>query len=156
MISKDSVQSDTVIIEAPAELVWNILLDFENYEKWNSFCPSIKVPSLKLGSPVDMMVNLGGNLAPQCEYITRLEPNSVIAWGMENKPDDPIKAVRTQTVTALSSKQCSYVTIDEFAGEAVEEMMELMAKIVEDGFNQCAYDLKAFAETQFNHPAKTN
>lgn len=146
MISENMVSSDEVKINAPAELVWKILLDFENYHKWNKFCPQIKNEALELGAAVEMMVDLGDGLGEQIEYICKIETNRVIAWGMENKPGDPIHAVRTQTLTPLSADSCSYVSIDEFSGEAAAAMMELMAKPVETGFNICAYGLKEYAE----------
>ena len=52
MISDTAVASDVVIIQAPAELVWSILVDFERYSEWNRFCPQIK-STLELGAAVD-------------------------------------------------------------------------------------------------------
>ena len=147
MITEDYVESDTVEIEAPVELVWEILLDFTNYEKWNEFCPRVHNDALEPGAAVDMMVDLGNGLTRQLEYITLVEPGKTIAWGMENKPGDPIHAVRTQSLTSLGPERCSYVTFDQFSGVAVPDMMKIMAKPVEDGFNKCAYGLKAYAES---------
>jgi len=146
MISENAVYSDEVSIEAPAELVWGILMDFDNYTAWNSFCPSAKNESLEMGSAVDMMVNLGGELSQQVEYICRHEPGHCIAWAMGNKPDDPVHAVRSQYVNRVDDSRCTYMTVDEFAGPQMAAMMEHFAPIVEEGFNQCAYDLKAHAE----------
>jgi uncharacterized protein YndB with AHSA1/START domain len=146
MITGNSVSSDTVEIAAPVALVWQILIDFDNYEKWNRFCPQVYNDALEIGAAVDMRVDLGAGLTQQVEYITRIEPCRVIAWGMENKPGDPIHAVRTQTLTALGPDRCSYVSVDEFSGEGVAGMMEFMAGPVETGFNLCAYGLKAYAE----------
>lgn len=149
MITEDSVSSDTVTIDAPVELVWEILLDFENYEQWNTFCPSIKNDSLALGSPVDMMVDLGNGPSQQVEYICEVQPKQCIAWRMENKPEDPIHAVRSQQLERVDDNSCTYVSIDKFSGPQAAVMMESFAKSVETGFNQCAYDLKAFAEKCF-------
>jgi uncharacterized protein YndB with AHSA1/START domain len=146
MITENSVSSDEVIIEAPAELVWDILLDFSNYENWNTFCPSAKNDSLEMGSPVDMMVELGGHLSQQVEYICRVEPGYCIAWAMENKPEDPVHAVRTQYVKRLDDRRCTYLSIDEFGGPEMTAMIEQFGPLVETGFNQCARDLKAHAE----------
>jgi uncharacterized membrane protein len=40
MISEDTISSDEVTIAAPVQLVWDVLVDFENYGLWNKFCPS--------------------------------------------------------------------------------------------------------------------
>jgi uncharacterized protein YndB with AHSA1/START domain len=149
MITENAVYSDEVTIEAPVELVWEILLNFDNYGQWNDFCPSAKNESLVLGSAVDMMVDLGAGLSRQVEYICRVEPNKCIAWGMENKPEDPIHAVRSQHLKRLDDNRCTYVSVDEFAGPQMTAMMEHFAPAVEAGFNRCAYDLKAHAEGVF-------
>lgn len=148
MITEDTVTSDEVVISAPAEVVWDILVDFKNYHQWNRFCPKADA-TLELGSPIVMKVDLGFGLQDQVEYISLIEPNKAIAWGMENKPGDPIHAVRTQILKPLDDHRCTYLSIDDFKGsepEALRKMMELMAKRVEDGFNLCAKGLKEHAE----------
>ncbi len=151
MITENTVQSDEVTIQAPAALVWDILLDFENYSDWNGFCPDIKNESLEMGSAVEMMVNMGGELSRQVEYICRIEPGHCIAWAMDNKPEDPVHAVRSQYVKKVSETSCTYVTIDEFAGPEMAGMMKHFAPLVEQGFNRCAYDLKEHAEKVFGN-----
>jgi uncharacterized protein YndB with AHSA1/START domain len=148
MITDTAASSDKVEIDAPVELVWEILVDFENYGNWNTFCPSIK-SQLKLGTPVEMMVDMGAGLTPVTEFMTRIEPNVAIAWAMENRPEDPVHAERTQYLNKTSEISCTYVSIDEFGGPQLEAMMETSATAVETGFNKVAYDLKAYAEKVF-------
>ena len=145
MISDDTISSDEVVIAAPAQLVWDVLVDFENYGLWNEFCPSCEA-SLVLGSPVKMQVDLGFGLQEQVEYMSRIDPIEAIAWAMENKPGDAIHAVRTQYLKELDETHCSYVSVDVFSGDALTDMMELMAKPIEAGFNLCADGLKAYCE----------
>lgn len=147
LITEDTVSSDEVVIEASVERVWAVLTDFENYQKWNTFCPSCEA-ELVLGTPVKMQVDLGFGLQEQIEYMCRIDPLEAIAWRMANKPGDAIHATRTQTLKILSESSCSYVSSDSFSGEATAQMMELMAKPVEEGFNRCAYDLKRYCETK--------
>ncbi len=145
MISDDTVSSDEILINAPAEVVWQVLVDFENYGQWNKFCPEIKT-RLEIGAAVEMMCDLGHGLQQQVEYMTLIEPNRAIAWGMENKPGDPIHAVRTQRLTPIDEYSCTYISIDEFSGEAIADMLKGFGKNIEDGFNLCANGLKLQAE----------
>ena len=148
MITENTVASDEVVINAPVEVVWDILTNFEEYHKWNEFCPKADA-RLELGSPIVMKVELGFGLQDQTEYITLIEPNKAIAWGMANQPGDPIHAVRTQTLTKLSETSCAYNSLDDFTGskdEALKEMMNFFAEPVERGFNLCAKGLKEYAE----------
>jgi hypothetical protein len=148
MITENTVSSDVVVISAPVELVWDVLVDFDNYGSWNKFCPVCDA-QLTLGTPVKMQVDLGFGLQEQTETLCRIDPCEAIAWRMENKPGDAIHAIRTQYLNKLAPSSCSYVSVDEFSGEAAPGMMELMAKPVEDGFNLCAYGLKDYCEALF-------
>ena len=148
MISDTAVASDVVIIQAPAELVWSILVDFERYSEWNRFCPQIK-STLELGAAVEMMTDLGFGLQPQTEYMSCIEPPNKIAWSMDNKPGDPIHACRSQCITALSHDSCSYYTVDDFSGEYMPAMLEQFGVGIERGFNRCASDLKEYAEQRY-------
>jgi hypothetical protein len=145
MITENSVSSDEIVINAPAKLVWGVILDFENYGLWNPFCPSMKGEAT-IGAPLEMQVDLGNGLQPQVEYVTKIEPFHTVVWSMENKPGDPIHADRVQRITAIDESSCRYWSIDEFSGEFVAPMMEQMAEQVERGFNACAQGLKARAE----------
>lgn len=149
MITENSVASDEVVINAPAELVWGILVDFENYSQWNTFCPSAKGEAV-VGSPIEMQVDLGNGLQEQVEYVTLVEPGRAITWSMENKPGDPVHADRTQRITPIDEHSCRYISVDEFSGEFVPQMMEMMGEAVERGFNLCASDLKARAEALYS------
>lgn len=145
MITANSVASDEIVINAPAEVVWHVIVDFANYGLWNTFCPSAKGQPV-VGSPLEMQVDLGNGLQPQVEYITKVEPIHTIVWSMENKPGDPIHADRAQYITPIDERSCRYVSIDEFSGELAGVMIEQMGKAVEKGFNDCAAGLKKRAE----------
>ena len=83
MITENSVSSEEIIIHAPAELVWGILVDFSNYGEWNAFCPSVKGKPV-IGAALEMQVDLGNGLQRQVEYVTKVEPCHTIVWSMEN------------------------------------------------------------------------
>ena len=52
MISETAVSSSPIIIQAPIENVWQVLIDFPNYINWNQFNPGIQA-QLSLDTPVD-------------------------------------------------------------------------------------------------------
>jgi len=148
MIGESSVESDEVTIEAPAEVVWSVLVDFPNYRLWNAFCPSVE-GELKIGAPLAMKVDLGAGLQDQVEYITVLDAPRRIVWSMENRPGDPIHADRSQVITPIDEVRCTYRSVDEFAGDMVPSMMAALAEPVERGFNVCARGLKQRAESLY-------
>ena len=145
MITEDTVSSDEIEIHAPVELVWRVLVDFANYGAWNKFCPVCEA-ELVMGSPVKMQVDLGFGLQEQVEYVCRIDPGEAIAWKMDTKPGDPIHATRTQYLTKVGEESCLYRSVDIFSGDGLTDMMALMGKPVEAGFNLCGYGLKAHCE----------
>ncbi len=153
MITEDSVSSEEITINAPARIVWDVILDFDNYGLWNTFCPGMKGEPV-VGSPLEMQVDLGNGPQLQVEYITRIEPIHTIVWSMENKPGDPVHADRTQRVTPIDETSCRYVSIDQFGGEFAAQMLEQMGKLVEKGFNDCAAGLKKRAEALYRERGK--
>lgn len=148
MITENSVSSDEVVIQAPAELVWEVLVDFATYPEWNKFCPEI-LGKPEVGSPVRMQVDLGFGIQEQVEYVTEVVPGQSITWSMENKPGDPVHADRTQTVEPIDATSCRYVSVDVFSGEGMKPMLEAMGKAVETGFNLCAQCVKERAEALY-------
>ena len=148
MITADTVSSDEITIDAPIQLVWDVLVNFADYGKWNTFCPECDA-ELEIGSPIRMQVDLGFGLQEQVEYICRIDPPQAIAWKMDTKPGDPIHAVRTQYLRQVDETTTVYVSVDEFSGDGVPMMMETLGKAVEDGFNNCGYGLKRHAEQLF-------
>ncbi|MEZ5503541.1 MAG: SRPBCC domain-containing protein [Halioglobus sp.] len=144
MITENSVSSEEIIINAPAAVVWDVIVDFANYGLWNSFCPGMK-GELVMGAPLEMQVDMGNGLQQQVEYITRIDPPHTIVWSMENKPGDPIHADRTQRIEPIDATSCRYFSIDEFSGEFAGPMIEQLGRQVEKGFNDCAAGLKARA-----------
>ena len=163
MITRDEISSDEIHIDAPVEVVWKVLTDFGNYGKWNSFCPQAEA-KLEVGEPIRMIIDLGFGPMDWQETITLVEPNKAIAWGLENKPGDPLNAIRTQSLTRLSESTCSYISVDKFWGEDVTtnftDLNQALASRlqytgplsiaagIESGFNSCGLGLKQYAEQQ--------
>ena len=155
MITASSVSSELITIHAPSEVVWSILIDFENYALWNDFCPKID-GKLELGEAVTMQVDLGFGLQENVEYITKIEPYHTLVWSMENNPGDPIHADRYQSLVSLDEECCTYETVDYFSGDGVALMIEQMGQQIEAGFNQCARGLKSRAEDLYLQTNRDN
>ena len=153
MIGENKVCSDTILIAAPQALVWDVLVDFDNYAAWNEFCPLIK-GELRLGAALEMHVDLGQGPQLQVEYVSRIEPPQALAWRMENRPGDPIHAERTQYLSPRNAQSCYYLSEDIFSGEAVSDVLALYGEATEAGFNRCGYGLKHYCEQR--HSAQNN
>ena len=152
VIDETSVSCERISIDAPAEMVWSVIVDFDRYGEWNEFCPQIEGEP-KLGAALTMKVDLGRGLQEQVEYITFIDAPRKIVWSMQNRAGDPIHANRSQLIESVDESHCTYWSIDEFQGDAVAAMMKALAKSVEHGFELCARGLKREAERRYRESA---
>ena len=141
------VTSHKVEINAPARVVWEVLIDLDRYHEWNSFCPSI-ICSLQLGAPVHMQVRIPGTdgTVPVNEYLVACEPERLLSWEQRPVPENMDAARRDQYIEALDANRCSYFTTDIFLGLNQDTIMREHGAWVKVGFDQMALDLKRRAE----------
>ena len=141
--------SETVEIAAPARVVWQVLTDLANYNKWNPFCISAE-STLEMGAPVDMRLwsyAVPGTIVPNCEYVCAFEPERVLSWELPHDDAWPYPARRDQIIEATGPESCRYVTTDAFLGANGIHVFNFAGPWVKRGFDDTARSLKARAET---------
>jgi hypothetical protein len=70
----------TFPIEAPSEVVWDVLVDFERYPEWNPSLPSI-AGDLRVGSTVSMTLAMPGRPSPKVKAeLTEVVPRERLVW----------------------------------------------------------------------------
>jgi hypothetical protein len=143
------VASDPVEIEAPAEQVWDILVDFERYGEWNPFTTRVD-GDLEIGAPVLLHVKLGCLKRKQPERIETVEPPHLLAWGVTMGARFLLTARREQRLEALGETRCRYLTTDATSGLLTPPVALLFGKFIRQGFNEMAAALKTRAETAFD------
>lgn len=139
------VASDPVEIEAPAERVWDILVDFERYGEWNPFTTRVDA-SLEIGAPVMLHVRLGWLQRKQPERIETVQPPHLLAWGVTMGARFLLVARREQRLEPLGAGRCRYFTMDETRGLLTPLVALLFGRIIRQGFNDMAAALKSRAE----------
>ncbi|OUS06199.1 hypothetical protein A9Q81_03430 [Gammaproteobacteria bacterium 42_54_T18] len=141
-----TVVSDTVEINAPIELVWEILVDIAQYPHWNPFTVKIE-GNLKVGNALDLHVNMpkrGDRV--QTEIVEKIDAPHCLSWGMTLGLSPLLSALREQKLESISINRCSYVTSDRFSGLLSPLVYFLFYDDVYGGFNRVAYALKNKAE----------
>lgn len=144
--------SDTVEINAPARLVWNILCDMPRYSQWNPFCVRA-VSTLEMGAAVEMtLVNYAapGTLVPNLEYICAFEPERLISWEMKYTPEWPYPARRDQIIEATGAASCRYHSTDAFLGVNGIHVFRFAGPWIKRAFDDSGLALKARAEALFS------
>ena len=88
--SEHLVESARVEIDAPASLVWEVLLDLPRDGEWNSFDPRIE-STLRLGDPVHVEARIAGTgrSVRVSEILVAIEPERRLAWEMRPTPGNP-------------------------------------------------------------------
>lgn len=148
--AENIVTSIKVEINAPAEVVWDVLTDFDRYGEWNRFCPGFQT-SGRLGDPVYMQVRMPGaeNTFLVTEYLIAYEPCQLLSW--EQRPTESNKdaARRDQYIEAIDAQRSTYCTTDIFLGVNADTIMREHGSWVKEGFDQIARDVKSRAEALY-------
>jgi len=141
------VTSIRIEIEAPASLVWEVLVDLPRYGEWNGFTPRIE-STLRLGDSVrmDVVVPGTGDLMQATEYLVAFEPEWRLAWEMRPTAQSQDAGRRDQVLEPLGPERCAFQHTDRFFGLNADAVRTEFAGWVKVGFDAMALDLKRRAE----------
>ncbi len=148
--------SASITIDAPLELVWEVMLDTEAYAEWNPFVERAEtaIPAA-VGNPIVLHVRwANGRTTRSPERISGIEPPTTIdgvttaglSYVFEGWPAKLglVRGVRHQVLTQAPGGPTTYDTVEEFSGPLVELAGP---DRVADGFRRHAEGLKARAES---------
>lgn len=140
------VIDSTVEIDAPAELVWQVLTDVDKYGEWNPFCVECKT-TLEPGSPIDMKVRLvGPKLKQQREFIRTHTPGKEFSYNMKPAPLGLLSSERSHEVTALEGGRTRYVSHFQLNGPVAPVVAYLLGRALTTGFEGMTEAVKTRAE----------
>ena len=144
---RNRVESIRVEIEAPAALVWEVLVDLPRYGEWNGFNPRIE-STLRLGDLVHMEARIPGTgrSLDVTEHLCAIEPGRRLAWEQRPTPENADAGRREQFLEPLGPERCAYHHTDTFLGPNADEIMAEHGAWVKEGFDGMARDLKRRAE----------
>lgn len=146
------VVSKTVEINAPASLVWDILMDMPRYGEWNPFCVECD-STLEMGAAVNMKLKSYVRCEPEffenCEYVCEKIPEKQISWSLPHYDAWPYPARRDQFIEKTSENSCKYWSTDQFLGPNGIHVMRFAGPWVKQAFDETADALKARAEAMY-------
>jgi uncharacterized protein YndB with AHSA1/START domain len=141
------IESVTVRIGAPAEFVWDVLVDYPRYPEWNPYTVKV-VTTLVVGDPIDLTLpspdGSSGTFVNR-EHLRVVDPPRHLRYDTGDELPG-IFAVRDQWVEPLGAALCSYRTTDAFSGQYAGKVVEVSGPWVKAGFDAVAHALKARAE----------
>jgi hypothetical protein len=148
--------SARIEIDAPLDLVWEVMFDTAAYGEWNPFVYAVECPSpAQVGDPIKLHVRwANGRTTSSPERITVVEPPrdeggrrvATLAYAYEGLPDrlGLVHSIRHQRLTQVPGDPTVYDTVQELTGPMVR--LAGPARIT-DGFERHAQGLKQRAES---------
>jgi uncharacterized protein YndB with AHSA1/START domain len=146
-LNDTTIVSDVVAIDAPADYVWAVVIDFARYPEWNPY--TIRVDAvLELGAKVVLTLPdpaRPGETFETVEWISAIEPLHHLQYNTGDSFPG-VHAVRDQWVEVTGDLTSSYATTDVFTGEHAAAIFAMQSEWVTAGFNATAHALKDRAE----------
>lgn len=137
------IESVVVEIDAPAEFVWDVLLDYVNYPQWNPYTLAVST-TLAVGSPIDLTLprpDGGDGTFISREYIRVVEPPRLLRYDTGDTFPG-LLGVRDQLITPLDDDRCDYRTFETFTGKYADAVFAAQGAYVKEGFDSVAHALR--------------
>lgn len=148
-MSTHTISLQPVVINAPAETVWQVLTDLERYPEWNPFTVRA-VSTLEIGSTVDLYIPRGKKMMKQSFVLEVFDPPKEVAWRLPKMLHKSVfNAYRTQKIVPLDDKSCTYQTSDTFDGWIAGKLYSSQSGWVLKNFNKLADALKERSEALY-------
>lgn len=144
---KTELQSE-LPIQAAADKVWQILMNFENYGKWNPFITAIS-GSTTVGSQLKVQLRLPGhkpmNIAPK---VSLCEPKRHFAWQGHMFFRGLFDGEHHFELEVLDKNTCRFLHYEKFSGILLPLLWRMLDKDTRAGFEQMNAALKQLAESK--------
>ena len=133
-------------IQAPAERVWQALIDFANYQKWNPFIRRISgqpKEGKRLRIHMELPGTKGRTFRPK---ILKAEPKHELRWLGRLLIPGLFDGDHIFTIEPIGSKRVRFVQREIFSGILVSFLLQGLDEKVRLGFEQMNQALKLRAE----------
>jgi hypothetical protein len=143
----DFIIEHVLEVDAPAETVWQVIVDLERYPEWNTFVVSCR-SSLEVGAPIDMRVRVLPFFAqPQRETIQEHVPGRRLCYGLPRNATGALASRRCHEVEALGPARARYTSRFELRGWLAPVVRTLLGSQLRRGFTAMSTGIQARAES---------
>lgn len=140
------VLRETLTIEAPVGLVWEVITDLPRYPEWNPFVVGAQ-SSLEVGEPIVMRVRVIPLFAqPQRETILECLPRQRLCYGVAGIPWNALRSLRYHELRPEGSERTHYCSHFELDGWLAPLTRTLLGRRLERGFAAATQALRERAE----------
>jgi hypothetical protein len=146
----------SIEIDAPADRVWDILINFDDHPKWNPFIPRIQGQAVK-GSQLKVFFKISGNRRMFRPKVINCEPRREFRWkGIYASMEifgvrilfvpGLIDGERSFQVNPIGNDRVEFVQQETFSGLVVGLLFGAMGAFFQQGFEAMNQALKTQAE----------
>ncbi|KAH7919555.1 hypothetical protein BV22DRAFT_1099260 [Leucogyrophana mollusca] len=159
--------STSIDIDAPREVVWEVLMDWKSYREWNPFVRNQQITDAHKKPLADQTPHEGSHLyihpvnippaftddkwfpGSAFERISALDKSNYrVAWVNIEMPHWLLNAERWQALVEIEGGKTRYETIEVFGGVVAYIVRTFFGKGLNEGFRAMAEGLKKRAEEQ--------
>ena len=142
-----------ILVDAPPQAVWEVILDLDRYPEWNRFTPRISLASkdLRVGAELDLDCQMTDRelLHDEHEVILAVEPDRhAFCMGTSRTRGRPgIRSQRWQVCEDAGKGRTRLVNFEQFSGPLAPIVHLLYARKLGAAFERYCLDLKARVES---------
>jgi len=140
----------TVDINAPADVVWEVISDLAKYPEWNPFCVECR-STLVPGDPIDMKVRLRGRVQAQREWVKTYAEGRGFSYSIKPLPLGALSSRRAHEIHAVSGTRSRYRSHFQLQGWFSGVVLALMRGALEQGFADMTAAVQQRAEALWIH-----
>lgn len=133
-------------INAPAEVVWDVITDTASYGDWNPFVLECDA-TLEPGAAINMKVRLGKGIQKANEVIKDVNPGRGFSYNMKPVPPGALHSYRSHDIEPVDGGRCRYRSHFELNGWLSPLVAALMRSKLQAGFDGMSHGIKARAES---------
>lgn len=135
-----------IMVNSTPEKIWNILINFEEYELWNPFMTKV-VGDAKLGSKIMVKIQtVRGKERTYYPIITKFEIDKELRWKGKSFMPGIFDGERIFIIEKSTNNQVSFLHKEIFTGLGVKFVGDKLGKDLKESFDKMNIALKSRAE----------
>lgn len=135
-----------IMVNSTPEKIWNILINFEEYELWNPFMTKV-VGDAKLGSKIMVKIQtVRGKERTYYPIITKFEIDKELRWKGKSFMPGIFDGERIFIIEKSTNNQVSFLHKEIFTGLGVKFVGDKLGKDLKESFDKMNISLKSRAE----------
>lgn len=135
-----------IVIDAPVEVVWRVLMDFDGYTKWNPFLTISGIA--KIGAKLDLSIDMKSKIKKFKPTIVVLEDQKKFAWTGKLIVKGLFAGNHYFELAPISEFQTKFVHGENFTGVLHGPILKKIGEATKQGFEEMNVAIKDYSEDQ--------